>query len=173
MSHSIPYSRRNRLKIGTFSEYEGWHFFYGDEMLALTDTEALALTIYGEARGESIEGQIAVACVIRNRVNSQNKTYTEICQAPFQFSCWNPFDVNYSVLNNYANQMIAQKTIIDPTLNQCIWIATGIISNSILDNTKGALNYVTMSLLISGNAPRWAQNMTNKIQIGNQMFGTA
>ena len=43
-----------------------------DEVLALVhplpDDAVLGLTLYGEARGEPIEGQIAVACCIKNRV---------------------------------------------------------------------------------------------------------
>jgi len=33
------------------------------------DRNILARTLWGEARGESLAGQVAVACVIRNRVN--------------------------------------------------------------------------------------------------------
>lgn len=34
-----------------------------------TDRDILARTLWGEARGESLAGQIAVAWTIRNRVN--------------------------------------------------------------------------------------------------------
>jgi len=33
------------------------------------DRDILARTLYGEARGGGFAGQVAVACVIRNRVN--------------------------------------------------------------------------------------------------------
>ena len=35
----------------------------------LTDTEVFAKTLWGEARGEGIIGMLAVACVIKNRIN--------------------------------------------------------------------------------------------------------
>jgi len=47
-------------------------------------------TIAYEASGEDLLGQVAVACVIRNRAEKQNKTIEQICKAPYQFSCWNP-----------------------------------------------------------------------------------
>jgi spore germination cell wall hydrolase CwlJ-like protein len=34
----------------------------------LSQLDTLALTIYGEARGERVEGRVAVACVVRNRI---------------------------------------------------------------------------------------------------------
>ena len=33
------------------------------------DRDILGRTLWGEARGEGFAGQVAVACVIRNRVN--------------------------------------------------------------------------------------------------------
>ena len=57
----------------------------------MTDLEALTLTLYGEARGEPIEGLIGVAMVIRNRVRDKYRgavNYEEVCLAPAQFSCW-------------------------------------------------------------------------------------
>jgi hypothetical protein len=59
----------------------------------LPDEAILALTLYGEARGEPIEGIIAVGCVIRNRVNDTKKrwpnTYRGVCLQPWQFSALN------------------------------------------------------------------------------------
>ncbi len=51
-------------------------------------------TVYGEAGGESAEGQEAVANVIRNRVLSgrYGQGYEDVITAPRQFSVWNPGD---------------------------------------------------------------------------------
>ena len=49
----------------------------------------------GEARGEDLIGQIAVAWTIRNRVNDGKakswwvEGYAGVCQKPYQFSCGN------------------------------------------------------------------------------------
>ena len=70
-------------------------------MCNLVDIDTLARTIYGEARGESRQGKIAVACVILNRVKRKKMcgwreingykvaTVAATCLKPWQFSCWN------------------------------------------------------------------------------------
>jgi len=54
----------------------------------------LLKTIYGEARGESKEIQIAVAWVIYNRTKLNmsywgGSTLAGVCKHPYQFKCWN------------------------------------------------------------------------------------
>ena len=69
------------------------------------DRDILARTLWGEARGESLAGQIAVAWTIRNRVNDgKDKSwwgegYAGVCQKPYQFSCWNRNDPNFAYLS--------------------------------------------------------------------------
>ena len=70
------------------------------------DTDILARTIYGEARGESISGQEAIASVILNRVAFAKRrgrywwgnTIAGVCLAPWQFSCWNENDLNRKII---------------------------------------------------------------------------
>ncbi|CAG0903292.1 unnamed protein product [Darwinula stevensoni] len=56
--------------------------------------EIVKKTIYAEARGEPLEGQIWVAWVIRNRADA-NRSYwggsrlDDVCKKPGQFECWN------------------------------------------------------------------------------------
>lgn len=47
------------------------------------------MTIALEAQGEPIEGQRAIGEVIRSRSKRSNKTFSEVCLTPYQFSCWN------------------------------------------------------------------------------------
>ena len=137
----------------------------------LTATEVLALTIYGESRGEPIQGQIAVACVIRNRVARRNKTYEEICLAPKQFSCWNEDDPNLPVLKEFGDKMKLGEPIDNIFINKAIWVAKGIIQDHILDNTRGADHYLTNALYSSGNV-QWAKKLTMTRLIGNHTFLT-
>ena len=61
------------------------------------DIIIMARTVYGEARGESPEGQEAVANVILNRVKHGGwwgTSVIEVCLHPKQFSCWNDGDPN-------------------------------------------------------------------------------
>jgi N-acetylmuramoyl-L-alanine amidase len=62
------------------------------------DLDIATRTVIGEARGENITGQVAVAFVIRNRVlflpSWWGNTPKEVCLKPSQFSCWNLRDPN-------------------------------------------------------------------------------
>jgi len=61
------------------------------------NVEYMARTLWGEARGESEEGQVAVGHVIKNRVEKKTwygKTIKDVCLKKWQFSCWNENDPN-------------------------------------------------------------------------------
>lgn len=140
---------------------------------ALGSLEVLSLTIYGEARGESISGQIAVGCVIRNRFwEASHKSYKDICLAPLQFSCWNDDDPNHILLESMAQRLITGSNIVDAHYIQCSWVAEGIIDNLILDNTNKAHNYMTKELF-DRDKPNWAKATTEVTEIGKQVFFTA
>lgn len=67
------------------------------------EVEVLARTIYGEARGETVRGKEAVACVVLNRVQRAKDrsgywwgdSIESVCFKPWQFSCWNENDPNH------------------------------------------------------------------------------
>lgn len=136
---------------------------------SLSETEILGLTIIGEARGESIAGQVAVGCVIRNRLRANHKNYHEVCLSPRQFSCWNENDPNRVVLMELAGRLVSGDKITDPYLKQCIYIASGIQSWDIMDNTAGATNYMTRDLFDS-NTVSWTKNATNMSIEGHHIF---
>lgn len=142
---------------------------------ALNDTDILFLTLWGETRGEPIQGQVAVGCVIRNRVHSIEKyhnSYTEVCLAPKQFSCWNEDDTNYPILIELGSKLVAGQDLADPHYRQVMLVAEGIISWAILDNTKGATNYMTRTLWQT-DKPHWATRATNIQDVGSQVFFNA
>ncbi len=68
---------------------------------ALADDEAAILTIYGEARNQSLEGKQAIGVVIRNRAKG-GKSIRDIVYAPNQFSCYLSADPNYPKLLEVA-----------------------------------------------------------------------
>lgn len=139
----------------------------------LSEIETVALTIFGEARGEPIQGQIAVGCVIRNRVNKRKKTYQEICLAPLQFSCWNKDDPNRPVLEEWAQKLIFGEEIKQAFLNQAIWIAQGIVNERIIDNTRNSDHYLTNELYaqkLASPSAHWAKNLNMKTIIGRHTF---
>jgi N-acetylmuramoyl-L-alanine amidase len=136
----------------------------------LPDRVVLALLVYGESRGEPVEGQIAVASVVRNRVKNRQQGWKDVCLAPDQFSCFDADDPNYPTLQRAAVILMTQPLV--PDLAQAQWIADGIMAGSCKDNTQGSLNYLTTRLL-EHDPPKWARNKPVAAVIGHHSFLTA
>lgn len=155
----------------------------------MSDFHALFLTLWGETRGEPIEGQIAVACVIRNRVLADigkdgkpdwwGEGYRGVCLAPRQFSCWAPEDgaENYATVMRLAHAVCgdyADRTTVDlndPVMRQLKAIAENVMNGTLLDRSGGATQYLTKHLF-STAPPPWALNRPVRT-IGSQVFLTA
>ena len=74
------------------------------ERLSAIDT--MALTVWGEARGEGLTGMAAVAWVIKNRADRGGwwgSDIKSVCLKPWQFSCWNAADPNRQRLLELAS----------------------------------------------------------------------
>lgn len=145
-----------------------------DLVTALTDPQLLTITIFGEARGEPIEGQIAVACVIRNRVQigRWGASYAKVCLAPWQFSCWRPEGgrENYETVVAAAEMLARSTTLPDDTLlRQCAWVSQGVIGHWILDTVTDATHYVTTALYET-SPPKWAANQQPVCRVGSHVF---
>jgi hypothetical protein len=139
----------------------------------LPDEAILGLTLYGEARGEPIEGMVAVGGVIRNRMQDAKarwgKTYRDVCLKRLQFSCWNPDDAdpNFQRVLKAATGLMASPVVTDPALEQCSWTAIGISRGALADNTKGANHYHVGSMQ---PRPSWAQGFAPLAQRGAHVF---
>lgn len=147
-----------------------------DIVAALSDPQILTLTLYGEARGEPIEGQIAVACVIRNRVQTGRwgASYAKVCLAPWQFSCWRREGgaANHETVMAAA-EMLARSTSLpdDAPLRQCAWVAQGVIGHWVIDTVKDATHYYSPEGMVPrGSVPRWAVGVTPVAQVGRHLF---
>lgn len=147
-----------------------------DIVAALNDPQIVALTLYGETRGEAVEGQVAVGCVIRNRVRlgRWGPTYARVCLAPWQFSCWTPQGgrENHAVVMKAAETLARSTTLPDDTLlRQCIWVAQGIIGDWIRDQVKGATHYYSPSAMVpAGAVPKWAVGHSPVVEKGRHLF---
>jgi N-acetylmuramoyl-L-alanine amidase len=145
------------------------------ELVALTDPQILCLTLYGEARGESVTGQIAVGCVIRNRVEMGRwgSTYAKVCLHPWQFSCWRPQggQANYDLVQQAAHSMLKGKLPDDEALRQCAWVAHGIIGRWLKDIVKDATHYYAPDAMVPpGTVPKWAVNLSPVVTHGRHLF---
>ena len=122
--------------------------------------DILARTIYGEARGEAIEGKAAVANVILNRVSKGGwwgDTIESVCRHPWQFSCWNENDPNLHKLRRV--------TTADMTFHECVIIAGLAVVGLLKDNTDGATHYVA-----AGVNPKWMRELIPCVEIGAHKF---
>ena len=127
----------------------------------LDEVDVLTRTVYGEARGESEEGQAAVAWVIRNRAKAgrsyMGKTIKEVCLKPQQFSCWDSGDPNRNVLLTLDTNSSLYKSIRK--------VVEEVLNGKRLDNTHGSLHYHANYI-----NPGWAKNKTPVVTIGNHLF---
>lgn len=153
-------------------------------MAALTEQQVLGLTAWAEARGDrkqghsSIEERIAVMLVCRNRTRLYRKfnlpegTYRAVCLARWQFSCWNddPTDSNHLALLQQASLEIAG-AVLDPVLEETLWLAGGIIEQTILDTIDGSTHYYApLAMKPVGKVPEWALGKFPTAEVGKQLF---
>ena len=156
-----------------------------DEIRAgLDDMSALSLTLMFEAGGEPIEGQIAVACVIRNRVNHPKRfsdTYRAVCVSRSQFSCWWPWGGQRNYERCLAVASALKSGVVIPfaglelsIFQQCIYVAEGVIGGQIRDRVKGATHYYAPAAMRpAGSVPSWARGLQPAAKVGSQLFFVA
>jgi spore germination cell wall hydrolase CwlJ-like protein len=143
-------------------------FFRLEKSMTITekDRDVLARTIWGEARGEVLAGRIAVAWTICNRVmDGKDRSwwgegYAGVCQAPWQFSCWNKSDPNYPFLSG-ARQIPFRE------LAQCRVIADQVIDGKVPDPTSGATHYHALAMK---KPPAWAAKAKQTLKLGGHAF---
>jgi N-acetylmuramoyl-L-alanine amidase len=130
------------------------------------DRAILALTLWGEARGEGLAGMVAVAWTIRNRVNDgKDKSwwgegYAGVCQRPYQFSCWNVNDPNYPYL-------AGAKQIPTAEFAKCQLAVQQVTEGIVPDPTGGATHYYSTSMT---KPPKWVSGATQTLRLGHHIF---
>ncbi len=137
-------------------------------MSSVFDIEVAARTLCQEARGEPLEGQQAVACVLKNRLASGRwgHSLSSVClwnaHTPaggqgFQFSGWRGQDSNFAYACTLADgdgMLSHMKAILQAAIN------------SPTDMTKGAIFYFNPSVV----TPNWADETQFCGQWGHQRF---
>ena len=112
-----------------------------------------ATTIILEAGGEYDEGSLeAVYEVIYNRAIKQSKSFSEICLANKQFSCWNDKDIMENI----------EKASNHPRWNEAMKIA---YSDPKSNYTNGADHYHADYV-----NPYWAKSLVKTTKIGRHIF---
>ncbi len=132
------------------------------------DVLLLAALVAGEARGESYEGQVAVACVARNRVENPRwwgKSWREVILQDLQFSPFNPAppdDSGRGIEWAARDGVWEQLSQIEP---HHVAIAQGVIQRRISDTTSGATHFHATSV-----SPSWAPALDELVTIGGHVF---
>ena len=117
--------------------------------------ECLALNIYHEARGERMEGQIAVAQVTLNRAAHKEwpSTICDVVYQPKQFS-WTHMIKNHKPSETKAYKLAEV-------------IARDVMIGNVADPTMGAVFYHANWV-----NPSWTSSLTLSKVIGNHLFDT-
>ena len=142
------------------------------EPRSLDDITILALTIFGEARGQSNAGREAVANVILNRLDLRESgigprnwgnTLQDVCLAPLQFSAWNEGDPNRAKMLALAFGDAKP----DKAYNECRALAGRMLAGQLSDNTNSADHYLVSSI---ANRTKWAKGKKPVAVIGAHSF---
>jgi spore germination cell wall hydrolase CwlJ-like protein len=112
----------------------------------------VALTIFGEAAGESIEGKRAVASVIWTRADGNPNALASVCKAPRQFSCWND-----------GAPLVPDDAPSRRAYVECVKIASAMATGAFTPTLR-ATHYH------AGKAPKWAGSMRLVAVIGGHRF---
>ena len=152
----------------------------------LSVPQVVAVCLYGEARSEPIEGIVAVANVIRNRVKADihgdNKPdwwgegYSDVVTRPWQFSMWhvNGGATNYKRVKAFAQHLAERKEAVGIKARQCIGVAHCIVGDYFADNVNGADHYHAVKVPeVNGkplSRPFWALKRVPVKQVGGHVF---
>jgi spore germination cell wall hydrolase CwlJ-like protein len=130
-----------------------------------------AITVWGEARGETHRGRLAVANIIRNRLVESRLWYQRtgkphpvygpgtlagICRAPYQFSVWLKNDPNYPKLSQ------APRHSLYPDCMKAVVAA--------LNGTEPSPIGLANHYFDSGKIPAWARGRKPVAVIGSHTF---
>lgn len=141
---------------------------------AISPQTAVVCTLLGEASNEPIEGQVAVACVIRNRALHPRwwgRDWKGVCLQKGQFSCWWEATANTERVYALANALFTGQAATGSrsTVGQLQWIAAGVMDDVLLDVSGGADHYLTTDLL-RRNPPAWAIGKRRVREVGAHSF---
>lgn len=136
----------------------------------MTQEKCLATMIYGEARGEAEQGQVAVAYTAVNR--AAKKTVCAVVLAPKQYSVFNDNPaLRAAAMSLHVEPK--QKNIIDKaSWEKAVRVAEKVIRRQVPDPTKGATHYLAPTLMESAGYiyPDWSKEYKMVAVIDNHRF---
>lgn len=149
------------------------------------DLVILALTIWGEARGEPLDGRRAVAWTVRNRVEADlyqdgkvdwwGEGVAGVCLQPWQYSCWNQVHqgqsqrermLRFLLADDLSRAELTAEAAQNPIVGECMAIAEEVLEGRVPDPTRGATHYYATWI----PEPKWAQGREPSALIGPHRF---
>jgi N-acetylmuramoyl-L-alanine amidase len=130
-------------------------------MLLSTATLCLALNIYHEARGEPLEGQIAVANVTLNRAGNDRRRVCSVVTEYKQFS-WTQGAVKFAVGRAFLMQHARPKDM--KAWKQSLRVASHVLKGG-ADESWGATHYHASRV-----KPNWRLDLQQTRVIGKHIF---
>ena len=120
------------------------------------EAHCIAVAVYHEARGESVEGQLAVARVIMNRAASGRypTTWCKVVKQPWQFSFVNPRTGHYPSIDE----------------NSDAWQKALGITRLAVNNAVPSLSNDVLWYHADYVAPSWGRRLTRVDKIGTHIF---
>lgn len=128
--------------------------------------KCLATMIYGESRGESMRGQVAVAFTALNRAG-KNKLCNTVLK-PKQYSIFNGNTALRAAALSSHLQPIQKNTIDKHSWALAVQVAKMVARREIIDPTKGATHYVAYKSL--KRIPQWTREFVTVAKIDNHTF---
>jgi Cell Wall Hydrolase len=151
----------NVAREGSWLYSHGWNLAaladkYGDGAALDEQANCMAVAVYHEARGEAVEGQLAVARVIMNRAASGKypSSWCGVVKQPWQFSFVNP----------HTGYMPA----VDKT--SACWRKAQGITRIAMANAVPSLSTDVLWYHANYVAPSWGRRLTRVSQIGAHIF---
>jgi N-acetylmuramoyl-L-alanine amidase len=132
-------------------------------MRLLTEEAIILMTLWAEARGEPLEGMLAVAEVIRRRTKlhyNSDGSLTDTCTRNAQFSCWNNDDEQRPMMFRLTDQ--------EPLVMRLgeVWE-----NSEFTDYSNGAvLYYSPAAMKPTGSVPWWAPKCRKVAEVGPHVF---
>ena len=135
----------------------------GKSAITMHDLDVMARTIFGEARNQPYDGQLAIAYVILNRWRSprwfSHPSISGVCLKQWQFSCWNVTDPN--------KERIERASYDEAGMRNALRAALQALDKPGEDHTKGSTHYYAPKVV---SAPKWAKDKTPVAKIGDHDF---
>jgi spore germination cell wall hydrolase CwlJ-like protein len=138
-------------------------------VLAEDESHCLVLAMYGEARGEVLDGKVAVANVILNRVKNRKFPNT-ICKVVLQK---HQFESMKKLKKHVSTKSLPKMNYTDSNIYiSIIKLADKILKGEVKDNTKGSTHFFApiAQKALGRGLPKWALKLTYTTTIAKHTF---